>query len=407
MSVRVPRLPRVTSLWIGTYPEAGAGTPVGQGEGVWSVELDDETGALTDARLVTTLPAPSFLAARPTSADGGPARLYAALEDEAGRVAGLVRAPSGDVEVDTAVPSGGAYPCHLLPTEHALLVANYGSGTLGVLPLDADGALTGDPDVHGHTGHGPRADRQEGPHAHFVVLAPGGRHVLVVDLGTDQVRRYAWDGRTATPDGVAVTLPPGTGPRHVAFSADARTAYLVGELDVALHVLTWDEASATGELVQSVPAVVDDPRTARTEPSAPADAATASTVAAGAPVDAAALDEAGAPTVTEGAVGDLPSHVVADGDEVLVAVRGADVLTRWRTSADGRLTDGRSFPLGGSWPRHFAVVGRWVVVALERAHELVVLDRRTLSAAGSPSIAPTDPVVARLRMPSPTCILPA
>ena len=380
MSGRVPRLPRVTSLWIGTYPEAGAGTPVGQGEGVWSVELDDETGALTDARLVTALPSPSFLAARPASADGGPARLYAALEDEAGRVAGLVGAPFGDVAVDTVVPSGGAYPCHLLPTEHALLVANYGSGTLGVLPLDADGALTGDPDVHGHTGHGPRADRQEGPHAHFVVLAPGGRHVLVVDLGTDQVRRYAWDGHTATPDGVAVTLPPGTGPRHVAFSADGRTAYLVGELDVALHVLAWDEATATGELVQSVPAVVDDPRPARTGSSA-----------------------TGALTVTEGAVGDLPSHVVVDGDEVLVAVRGADVLTRWRTSADGRLTDGRSFPLGGSWPRHFAVVGRWVVVALERAHELVVLDREALSS----DTTPTAPTVARLPLPSPTCVLPA
>ena len=375
----MPRLPRVTSLWIGTYPEAGAGTPVGQGEGVWSVELDDETGALTDARLVTALPSPSFLAARPVRTDGGPARLYAALEDEAGRVAGLVTSAAGDAQARTLVPSGGAYPCHVLPTEHALLVANYGSGTLGVLPLDADGALTGDPDVHGHTGHGPRADRQEGPHAHFVVLAPGGRHVLVVDLGTDQVRRYAWDGRTATPDGVAVTLPPGTGPRHVAFSADGRTAYLVGELDVALHVLAWDEATATGELVQSVPAVVA-PRPARTGSSA-----------------------TGALTVTEGAVGDLPSHVVVDGDEVLVAVRGADVLTRWRTSADGRLTDGRSFPLGGSWPRHFAVVGRWVVVALERAHELVVLDREALSS----DTTPTAPTVARLPLPSPTCVLPA
>ena len=39
------------------------------------------------------------------------------------------------------VASGGADPCHLLlaPDARTLYVANYSSGTLGVLPLDADG----------------------------------------------------------------------------------------------------------------------------------------------------------------------------------------------------------------------------------------------------------------------------
>ena len=37
----------VSSLWIGTYPVAGAGTPVGLGEGIWRVDLVD--GVLRDA----------------------------------------------------------------------------------------------------------------------------------------------------------------------------------------------------------------------------------------------------------------------------------------------------------------------------------------------------------------------
>ena len=43
--------------------------------------------------------------------------------------------------------------------------------------------------VLGHVGAGPHPQRQEGPHAHFVAHAPGG-WVLVVDLGTDEIRRY-------------------------------------------------------------------------------------------------------------------------------------------------------------------------------------------------------------------------
>lgn len=353
-------------LWIGTYPVAGAGAPVGLGEGVWSVRLDDEIGELADARQVAVVASPSFVAA-----DGD--RLYAAVEDGAGRVVHLTPDEAGALTARHETPSGGAYPCHVLVTEHALLVANYSSGTLGVLPRQADGTFAeAAPQVHGHTGTGPRADRQEGPHAHFVAIAPGGRHVLVVDLGTDEVRRYAWDGTTATPDGIAATFAPGTGPRHLDFSADGRFAYVSGELDGAVHVLAWDAASATGTPVQQVPAVV-----------ASADARTD---------DERARLGQGDHWIRHGA-GDLSSHLQVDGDHVLVAVRGADVLTRWRIGADGLLVDGRSHALGGHWPRHFAVVGPFVVVALEKPGELVVLDD-----AGH--------VRSRLPVPSAACVLP-
>lgn len=345
----------MTLLWIGTYPEAGAGTPVGRGEGVWRVTLDDASGTLRDAELVLRLPSPSFLAAGP-----GGRTLHAALEVEDGEVATLTVDDDGAVGESARTPSGGAYPCHVTTDAPGLVaVANYGSGTLGVLPADpreTTGAAS-----YGHEGSGPVTDRQEGPHAHFAVVAPGGRHLLVADLGTDELRRYRLVDGGVEPDGIAATLPPGTGPRHVGFAADGGTAYVAGELDVQVHVLAWDEATATGTPAQAVPAVVE-------------------------------VASAGGGTGTPDGV--LPSHLVVDGDEVLVAVRGADVLTRYAVGADGRLADGRSSALGGSWPRHFAVVGPWVVVALERAHRLVVLD-----ASGE--------VVSTLDLPSPTCVLPA
>jgi hypothetical protein len=40
-----------TSLWIGTYPAAGVGSPAGLGEGVWRVELDAASGTWGAAEL--------------------------------------------------------------------------------------------------------------------------------------------------------------------------------------------------------------------------------------------------------------------------------------------------------------------------------------------------------------------
>ncbi|WP_307802308.1 lactonase family protein [Cellulomonas fengjieae] len=333
-------------LWIGTYPAAGAGTPVGQGEGIWRVDLDPATGGLSSARLVVETPSPSFLAQRGSV-------LYAANEQADGTVSAFDVV--GDSLVHRAtVPSGGADPCHLLLDDDAsaLLVANYSSGTLAVLPLDADGGFaTGGPDqVLGHTGSGPDEGRQESSHAHFVALDPGG-FVLVVDLGTDEIRRYRRAAGRLVEDGIAAVLPAGTGPRHLAFGADGRFAYVVGELDVTVRVLAW--ADGAGTLVQTLPATTT-------------------------------------PARSGGRV--LPSHVALDGERLLVGVREADVLARFTVRADGLLDPVADDALPGSWPRHFAVVDGWTVVAGQASDDLAVL-----AADGS--------AVGTIPIPAPACIV--
>lgn len=359
-----------TDLWVGTYPAAGAGTPAGLGEGVWRVTLDPATGALSGARQVAVTPAPSFVAAHPSGRV-----LYAVGERSPGTVTAFrVPDPAHDdaaLEPLATVASGGADPCHLLlaPDARALYVANYSSGTLAVLPLDEDGAFaaevlaSGAPaQVHGHEGSGPDESRQESSHAHFVAVAPGAAHVLVCDLGTDEVRRYrVGPGGLLAEDGIAATLPPGTGPRHLVFSADGRVAYLVGELDVTVHVLAWDTASATGRSVQVVPA--------------------GSTTAA-----------------ADGATGEvprvLPSHVELDGDRLLVGVRAAGVLAELAVGGDGLLSPVRDVPLGaGVWPRHHAVVDGWTVVAEQVAGALVTFAPATREPG------------AVLALPAPACVV--
>lgn len=344
-------------LWIGTYPSAGAGTPAGLGEGIWRVGLDPDTGRLGEPELVVATPAPSFLAV-----DRQADLLLAVGEDADGTVSAFRTGASGGrrtLDLLGTVASGGADPCHVLldPASPAVYVANYSSGTLAVLDRTADGLAPGGPaQVLGHAGSGPVADRQEGPHAHSAALAPGGTHVLVCDLGTDEIRRYRRDPETGhlTADGVAATLRPGSGPRHLAFSADGRIAYVSCELDVTVAVLAWDVARATGRVVQHVPAAEDGSGPGRTA---------------------------------------LPSHIDRVGDRVLVATRGTDVLATFAVGPDGTLAPAGQTALPGAWPRHFAVVEGWTVVADQVGDSLTVLR--------------DGAVVHTVALPAPACVVAA
>ena len=146
-------------------------------------------------------------------------------------------------------------------------------------------------------------------------------------------------------------LPPGKGPRHLTFSADGRFAYVVGELDVTVRVLAWH--AGVGTLVQTLPATT-----------VPADERR------------------------------LPSHVVRDGDRLLVGIRASDVLARFAIRPDGLLEPVADDALPGAWPRHLDVVDGWTVVAEQVSSGLAVL-----GADGT--------VVSTLALPSPTCVLPA
>ena len=362
-------------LWIGTYPVAGAGSPAGRGEGVWRARFDLATGSWQRARQVADLPAPSFLAAHPSGAV-----LYAVGETTDGTVTALatsgVGSTAGSLRSLGTVRSGGDDPCHLLlsPDARTLYVANYSSGTVGVLPLTPEGSWSPEVVAAGGpvqilraadsstSGVGPEAERQDGPHAHAIMVAPGGRHLLASDLGTDELRRYRIrsDGLLDA-DGIAAHLPAGTGPRHLA-AGPGDHVYVVGELDSSVHVVRWDRASATAVLVQTVPACASTPR-------------------------------AGGRGVRN-----LPSHIEAVDGTVVVGVRGADVLSTFAVSPGGSRLDALAErSSGGTWPRHLAVVDGTTVVANQVSSTVVVMRGADAVPGG---------ITRTIDLPSPACVVP-
>lgn len=343
--------PTPVRCWIGCYPQAGAGTEAGRGEGIWLVSW---AGEGVTVRQVATAPAPSFLALSP---DGS--TLFAAGETSPGMVLRYAVQPDGGLVERERVTSGGSDPCHLLvhPSGRSLYVSQYGSGSLAVLPLEPEAGggwrfAGGIGQVFEHSGRGPH-ERQAGPHVHSTVLL--GDWLLALDLGTDELRRYrvAPDG-ALTVEGLAGRLPHGTGPRHAAVTSSG-DLLVVGELSAELYLLGWDPGR--GEVT---------------------------------PMDRLALGDPGA----------LPSHVTvhaaADGDRAVVGVRGPDHL------AVVDVLGGRLVPRGrvatARWPRHHAVVAGRLLVAGQRAHRI---EGHELSG----SEGPTEELEV-LAVPSPACVLP-
>lgn len=97
---------------------------------------------------------------------------------------------------------------------------------------------------------GPVLPNQEAPHPHQAILDPTGNYVLVPDLGADLVRLFQVESRSLSlvPLSPLVQLPPGTGPRHVAFhttKAKKTLLYVLGEL--ANTITTYEVSYPRGQ----------------------------------------------------------------------------------------------------------------------------------------------------------------
>lgn len=118
------------------YARIGTYNP--NGEGLYRFTVDGHTGALRDKALVSSL---ANVAQLTVSRDGK--TLYAASEVEKGVVQAWRIERNGELTALNQVASGGAGPVYLslTPNGKQLLVANYVSGSIAVLPVKEDGSL--------------------------------------------------------------------------------------------------------------------------------------------------------------------------------------------------------------------------------------------------------------------------
>jgi 6-phosphogluconolactonase len=240
-------------LYVGTY------TSGGKSEGIYLYRMNSFSGELKPLGVAKGIDDPSYL-----TIDGNRKFLYSVNETSEflGKKTGAVTAfaidqRSGELKKLNQQPSHGTSPCYITvdPSGKFVLVANYSSGSLAVLPIQSDGSLGESSDVVQHQGSGPNQKRQEGPHAHCIVLDRSGKYAYAADLGLDKVMIYHFDAKAGklTPN----TQPfaqtkPGAGPRHFVIHPSGKFAYVINEIDSSLTGFTYDGSKGTLTELQTV-----------------------------------------------------------------------------------------------------------------------------------------------------------
>jgi len=234
------------TVYFGTYTGALS-------KGIYRSTLDGTTGTLSAPELVAEAKNPSFLALSPNGKF-----LYAAQEVGGGSVGAWALGADGKATALNSQSSGGGGACHVWvdATGKNVLVANYGGGSIASLPVKEDGSLGERTAFMQHEGSGPNRNRQEKPHAHAVYTDPTNTLVYACDLGTDEVKIYRFDAAKGTlepNDPPAGKVPPGGGPRHLAFHPNGNFVYVCNEMGMSTTVFKRDTTNGALTEIQTIP----------------------------------------------------------------------------------------------------------------------------------------------------------
>lgn len=328
-------------------------------EGIRVYRFDQTTGATSYVSGLRGVENPSFLVPDPTGT-----HIYAVGENDAATSTASslnFDRTRGTLTLTGSRPTHGAAPCHIAvsPDGKYVVTANYEGGSLTIFPLQANGTL-GNGTVVSFSGYGPVKGRQDSPHLHFISFTPDNRYLLANDLGTDCIHRFPLTADNGslidTTRQTRIPLPPGSGPRHMAFAPDGHMAYLITELSGKVVALTY----ANGDLK---------------------------------PVQYAVADSLGAQ-------GSADIHLSPDGRYLYASnrLKGDGLAIFSVSTAGGRLTRVGYQPTGPH-PRNFTITpnGKYLLVACRDTDQIQIFRR-------NPQTGQLTDTGKRIDMPKPVCL---
>jgi len=201
-----------------TYPYVGNCTTAeryARGDGIHVYRVDPETSTWTHVQHVGGLVNPSFLALQRDQRC-----LCSVHGDETYATSFAVDRATGHLTLLNRAETGGRNRVHPAfdPSGRFVIIANYASGNVAVLPVESDGRLADAAQKVALPGQpGPHRIEQASSHPHQVVFDPSGRYALVPDKGLACIFIFRFDAEagklTPTAKG-SVVARAGSGPRH-------------------------------------------------------------------------------------------------------------------------------------------------------------------------------------------------
>ena len=318
-------------MFVGTYT-------TGKSEGIYVYKFNTSTG---DASRLSTISSvnPSYLAI-----SNGGKFLYSVNESgKIGEVSSFeFDRGTGRLHFLNKQSSGGADPCYISvdKSNKWAVVANYSSGSLTALPINADGSLAPPSQIIQHAGSGVNKDRQAGPHVHSAVFSMDQRFIFAADLGLDKEFIYHFtlgkkEPLTDAKDS-AVSVDGGSGPRHFVFHPTKPYAYLMDEMTGTVDAFTFTTATGGLKHFQRI---------------------------------------SSHPSDYKGDIGSADIHISPNGKFLYASNRGnANSIAIYSIDANGKLSSKGFQSVLGQTPRNFVIdpTGRFLLVANQNSDNVVI-----------------------------------
>lgn len=331
-------------FYVGSYTQPilhGTGNIlIGKGNGIYMIELDAETGMITNSCEVIEADNPSYLCVSPCKN-----YLYAVneLKNFDGKPQGSVSAykinEKGSLKFINKMPTGGTDPCHVAVNKENthVFVSNFMSGSVCIYPINRDGSLGETSCFIQHEGSSVDKIRQTSPHAHSLTFDANNKRAFVPDLGIDKLMIYKTDftnGKLIPEETPWFKTKPGSGPRHCDFYGNY--CYLINEIACSISVLLYDSENGTFKEVQEITTLYGS------------------------------FDG-------ENICADI--HITPDGRFLYASNRGHNSIVAYSIDKQtGMLSFVESIPCGGETPRNFSIdpTGKFVLVCNQDTDNICV-----------------------------------
>lgn len=235
------------SLGVATVRAADANPFVyigGYSNTVTCFEFNPENGELKQLSTSDCGKNPTYLAIHPSRKF-----VYAANEIDPGKITSYSIDPKdGKLTLINEVSAGGGGPCHIVihPDGKWVFTANYGSGHIGIAPVNADGSLGT-----------PLTPILGGKNAHQAAIDPSGKFVFVPFLGSNHINQYLFDEATGklTPNDPPFcdSSAEKAGPRHIAFHPSGKFAYVINEHNSTIDRFDYDKTKGLLSNPKAIP----------------------------------------------------------------------------------------------------------------------------------------------------------
>lgn len=247
----VEKTDSMLTMLVGTYTS-------GTSKGIYTFRFNENSGVATPLSEIEASN-PSYL----TVSDDGQF-VYSVDESDKQSAANAFAfdKQKGTLRLLNSQKTDGKAPCYIISNGKYVVTANYGGGSISVFPInEQDGSLLPTSQVIKFKGTSVDKERQNQPHLHCVRITPDAKYLLADDLGTDKIHKFKINPNASVenkedflikgePD--SFNVEPGSGPRHLIFSANGKYAYLITEISGMVIVYEYNDGNL--KEIQSIPA---------------------------------------------------------------------------------------------------------------------------------------------------------